>query len=159
MRQNRLFITTQNLLEKIVELMKKENLPNPYSLRWLDRVRLTEKTKIVVEVIDYVQTSNIVEDNQLVKCGLLVINQSLGTKKNNKKTPKNKKKEEPFRKRRIESNINELRKDVSLVERWETGMLWKENQKTKLDHLYRVKVKRKGFKLGFKEQLKTYATN
>ena len=66
---------------------------------------------------------NIVEDNQLVKCGLLVINQSLGTKKNNKKTPKNKKKEEPFRKRRIESNINELRKDVSLVERWETGML------------------------------------
>ena len=66
---------------------------------------------------------NIVEDNQLVKCGLLVINQSLGTKKNNKKPPKNKKKEEPFRKRRIESNINELRKDVSLVERWETGML------------------------------------
>ena len=87
-------------------------------------MRLTEKTKIVVEVIDYVQTSNIVEDNQLVKCGLLVINQSLGTKKKKKKKKtKNKKKEEPFRKRRIESNINELRKDVSLVERWETGML------------------------------------
>ena len=39
----------------------------------------------MVEVIDYVQTSNIVEDNQLVKCGLLVINQSLGTKKKKKK--------------------------------------------------------------------------
>ena len=78
----------------------------------------------MVEVIDYVQTSNIVEDNQLVKCGLLVINQSLGTKKKKKKkNPKKKKKEEPFRKRRIESNINELRKDFSLVERWETGML------------------------------------
>ena len=32
----------------------------------------------MVEVIDYVQKSNIVEDNQLVKCGLLVIKQSLG---------------------------------------------------------------------------------
>ena len=32
----------------------------------------------MVEVIDYVQTSNIIEDNQLVKCGLLVITQSLG---------------------------------------------------------------------------------
>ena len=41
---------------------------------------------------------------------------------NNKKKKKNKKIEEPFWKRRIESNINELRKDVSLVERWETGM-------------------------------------
>ena len=77
----------------------------------------------MVEVIDYVQTSNIIEDNQLVKCGLLVITQSLGIiiiiiikKKKNKKI------EEPFWKRRIESNINELRKDVSLVERWETGM-------------------------------------
>ena len=56
-------------------------------------MRLTEKTKIVVEVIDYVQTSNIVEDNQLVKCGLLVINQSLGTKKKKKKK-KNEKQEE-----------------------------------------------------------------
>ena len=82
---------------------------------------MTEKTKLVVEVIDYVQTSNIIEDNQLVKCGLLVITQSLGIIIIIKKK-KNKKIEEPFWKRRIESNINELRKDVSLVERWETGM-------------------------------------
>ena len=47
----------------------------------------------MVEVIDYVQTSNIVEDNQLVKCGLLVINQSLGTKKKKKKKKKEKKEE------------------------------------------------------------------
>ena len=55
-------------------------------------MRLTEKTKIVVEVIDYVQTSNIVEDNQLVKCGLLVINQSLGTKKTTKNPRKTRRK-------------------------------------------------------------------
>ena len=88
------------------------------------------------EVIDSVQASNITEDNKLVKCGALVITQLLGTKEIN-----NKKKEEPFWKR---SNINAFRKYVSLIERWETGMLRKESQKTRLDHLYRVK--RKGYK-------------
>ena len=57
---------------------------------------------------------------------------------------KNKKKEEPFWRRRIESNINALRKDASLIERWETGMLRKESQKTRLDHVYLSK--RKGYK-------------
>ena len=59
------------------------------------------------------------------------------------------KKEEPFWKRRIQSNINALRKDVSLNERWERGMLRKESQRTRLDHLYRVK--RKGYKRAIEE--------
>ena len=91
------------------------------------------------EVLDSVQTRNITENNKLVKCGGLIITQLLGIKE-----IRNKKKEEPFWKRRIESKINALRKDVSLIERSETGMLRKESQKTKLDHLYRVK--RKGYK-------------
>ena len=37
-------VEKQNLLEKIVELMKKDNLPNPQNLRRIDRVRLKEKT-------------------------------------------------------------------------------------------------------------------
>ena len=92
--------------------MKKDNLPKPQNLRRIDRVRLKEKTKLVDEVIDSVQTSNITEDNKLVKCGTLVITQLLGIKE-----IRNKEKEEPFWKRRIESNINALRKDVSLIER------------------------------------------
>ena len=69
---------------------------------------------------------------------------------------KNKKKEEPFWKRRIESNINTLRRDVSLIERWQTGMLKMESQKTRLDNLYRVK--RKGSKRAteeLKQRIKT----
>ena len=62
---------------------------------------------------------------------------------------RNKKKEEPFWKRRIESKINALRKDVRLTERCKTGMLRKESQKTRLDHLYRVK--RKGYKRAAEE--------
>ena len=64
------------------------------------------------EVKDSVQTSNITEDNKFIKCGVLIITQLLGIKE-----IRNKKKKEPLWKRRIESNINALRKDVSLIER------------------------------------------
>ena len=124
--------------------MKKDNLPNPQNLRRIDRVRLKEKTELVGEVIDSVQASNIIEDNKLVKYGALVITQLLGIKE-----IRNKKKEEPFWKRRIESKINALHKDVSLTERCKTGMLRKESQSTRLDHLYRVK--RKGYKRAAEE--------
>ena len=105
-------VEKQTILEKIAELMKKDSLPNPKNLRRIDRVRLKEKTKLVDEVLDSVQTSNITEDNKLVKCRTLVITQLLGIKE-----IRNKKKEEPFWKRRTESKINALRKDVSLIER------------------------------------------
>ena len=74
------------------------------------------------------QTSNITEDNKLIKCGALVITQLLGTKEINKK------KEEHSGKEEFSQN-NALRKDVSLIERWEKGMVGKESQKTRLDHL------------------------
>ena len=57
------------------------------------------------EVIDSVQTSNITEDNKLVKCAVSYY--PIVRNKRNKKQE-----EEPFWKRRIESNINALRKDV-----------------------------------------------
>ena len=62
---------------------------------------------------------------------------------------KNKKTKEPFKKRRIQSKINALHKDVSLNERWETGMLRKESQMTRLDHLLRIK--KQGYKRVAKE--------
>ena len=107
-------------------------------------MRLKEKIKLVDEVLDSAQTSNITEDNKFVKCGVLVITQLLEIKE-----IRNKKKEEPFWKRRIESKINALRKDVNLTERCKTGMLRKESQKTRLDNLYRVK--RKGYKRAAEE--------
>ena len=130
--------------EKIIELMKKDNLPNPQNLRRINRVRLMEKTELLDEVLNSVKASNIIEDNKLVRYGALVIAQLLGIKE-----IRNKKKEEPFWKKRSESNINALCKDVSLIERLETGILRKESQKARLDHLYRVK--RKGYKRAAKE--------
>ena len=69
-------VKKQNILQKFFELMKKENLLNSQNLRIIDRVKLKEKTKLVDEVIDSVQTSNITED-KLVKYGALVFTQLL----------------------------------------------------------------------------------
>ena len=82
------------------------------------------------EVTSSVQTSNITDDNKLIKCESLVITQLLGIDE-----MKNKKKEDSFQKRRIESNINAPCKYVSLIEKWEIGIMRKESQKTRLDHL------------------------
>ena len=59
-------VEKQDILGKIAELTKKDKLPNPQNLRRIDRVKLKEKTKVMDEVIDYVQTSNITEHNKLV---------------------------------------------------------------------------------------------
>ena len=104
-------VEKQNILEKFFELMKKDNLPNPQNLKRIDRVKLNKKIKLADEVIDSVQTINITDGNKLVKCGTLSITQLLGIKE-----IYNKKKEEPIWKRRTESNINALNKDVSLIE-------------------------------------------
>ena len=77
---------------------------------------MKENSENVDEVIDSVEASNITEDNKLVKCGALVITQLLGIKEYQTRRKKN-----HSGKEKIESNINALRKDVSLIERWETG--------------------------------------
>ena len=77
----------QNILEKIVELMKKYNLRSQQNLIRIDRVRLKEKNKFMGEVIDSVHTNTITKENNLVKCRTLVITKMLGIKeiKNNRK--------------------------------------------------------------------------
>ena len=162
-------VQKQNIFGKIVKLVKKDILSNPKNLRRIDKVRLKEKTKLVNDVIDSVQTSNITEDNNYVEFGALVITQLLGIKE-----IKDKKKKERFWEIRIESKLNALRKYVSLIERWGTGMLRKESQKVRLDHLYRVKktgykrtaeelkqqIKAKDATLGqYKNRVKQYQQN
>ena len=85
-----------------MEPIIKENLPNPENLKRINRMRLKEKTKLMDEVIDSVQTGNITEGKKLVKCWGWVITKLLGIKE-----IKNKK-EEPFWKKIIESNVNKL---------------------------------------------------
>ena len=54
---------------------------------------------------------------------------------------KSKERKAILKKKGIESIINALRKDFSLIERCKKRMLRKESRKTRLDHLYRFKMK------------------
>ena len=91
------------ILEKVVDLMKKDDLPNPQNLRRIDRLKMKNKTRLVNEVIGLIETHHITETNKLIKCGALVINQLFGVKE-----IKRKKQEGPFWKRRIEEKIQAL---------------------------------------------------
>ena len=52
-------VAKQNIREKIIELMKRDNLVNFQNAKRIHRVRLKEKTKFVDKVIDSVWTSSI----------------------------------------------------------------------------------------------------
>ena len=69
------------------KLLAKEEtqISRPQSVGRIDRVTLKEKTKLVDEVIESVQASNITEYSKLVKCGALLIIQLLGIKEINNK--------------------------------------------------------------------------
>ena len=55
-------------IEKLVEPMKKDKLPTPpFPPRKIKSMKLKVKTKLVGEVIDAVQTSSIIEENNLIK--------------------------------------------------------------------------------------------
>lgn len=81
--------------------MKKDN-SSPYNLKRTDRITLKEKAKLVDQVMDAVETSNFAEDNNLIKCGALVITPLTVIKE-----IKHKKGKEPFwKKKGIESFIS-----------------------------------------------------
>ena len=91
---------SKTYLETLVEVMKKDKLPKAQNLRKSNKMRLKEKTKLVEYVIHIVHAGNITVKTKLIKCRALFIFQLLGIN--------NKENEEPFWKRRTESNTNVL---------------------------------------------------
>ena len=108
------------IFTQIIELMESNDLPNPPNLRRIDRRRLKEAVIKVNDVISAVKTDDITQTNRLIKpVGAIVTAKIPGVKQ---ETTQNIRKE-PFWKRRIERKIDQLRKDVSLIERWKEGIL------------------------------------
>ena len=91
------------ILEKVVDLTKKDDLPYTQNLRRIGRLKMKDKTRLVHEVIGLIETHDITETNKLIECGALVITQLFGEKEIKKK-----KQEGPFWKRRIEEKIQAL---------------------------------------------------
>ena len=104
------------------------------------------KTTAVNRVLKQVTPSNITESRNLIQAASSLVGELLGAKKSTTKP-----KQEPWWKRRIEKDIEFLRKDMSVIESWFSGK-WKNRSKVKMEYLnrkYHLK------KLGFKTAIET----
>ena len=86
----------------------------PRSLKHIDRKKLREATQ-EVNVLAYIQTTDVTETNRLVRAGAIFVVRMLGVKKRANATNK-----EPIWKRRIKSQIDLLRRDISKLQRGKT---------------------------------------
>ena len=116
------------------KLGKKEQLEQ-VNLRSVDRRKVREKTKLVNEVINKIQTKDISETNSLILAGANVVAELVGMKKRKIKA------KQPWWKKRILMQISTLRKDLSRIEEWKKDKLYKENVKTDLEKRYYVRNK------------------
>ena len=131
------------MIKIICELPKKKEKITNVSFRKVDRKKLREITSDVNKVLKYIMTND-VETNDLINDVAVYVNQRLGLKQR-----KDKVSQEPFWKRRIQRDINELRKTVGKLDRYAKGQI--KNMK-KLEQICKKHhVKKKGVKVVMEE--------
>ena len=133
------------IFTRLKELVTSEEKPI-FNLKTFNRYDVMAKTTAVNNLLKYFAPSNITETRNLIQAASSLVGELLGAKK-----PTGKPKQEPWWKRRIEKDIDSLRKDLSVIESWFYGK-WKNRSKTKMDSLnkkYHLK------KLGFMNAIET----
>ena len=126
--------------QEILTILKKKledvGQLKPVNLRNIDRRSLKEKTKRVNEVIGKLESETITDTNNLILAGANAVADLIQTK-----VRKGKNEKVPWWKRRIQSQIDSLRKDISKLDQWNRNKLRKENVKEKLNEKYKVNAK------------------
>ena len=100
-------VITEEIVE-VFERRKKDNLP---ALRGIPKKNLLEETAKVDNVLCKFKTHNITKTNELFYAIAVVVTNRLGVKINNAAERKG-----PMQRRRLQSKIKELRKDLSQLE-------------------------------------------
>ena len=132
------------MIKTICELSKKKEKITNVSFRKADRKKLREITSNVNKVLKYIMISDVTETNDLINDVAVYLNQRLGLKQR-----KDKVSQEPFWKRRIQRDSNELRKTVGKLDRYAKGQI--KNMK-KLEQICKKHhVKKKGVKVVMEE--------
>ena len=98
------------MVRRIVELMNNMEGEAACDFKKVDKSRVDEETKRVNSVLKYIETKSISETNKLLKAVSIYIAERLGIK--NKRGSK--RNNEPWWKRRIENDIDILRKDSNI---------------------------------------------
>ena len=103
------------IFTRLKELVTSEEKPI-FNLKTFNRYDVMAKTTAVNNLLKYFAPSNITETRNLIQAASSLVGELLGAKK-----PTGKPKQEPWWKRRIEKDIDSLRKDLSVIESWFYG--------------------------------------
>ena len=87
-------------------LNKRERTRLP-SLRGIEKGKLYAAPKKIDIVMGKVKLSNITETNNLIYCGAALVTETLGINRNSKR-----KRQEPWRRRRLEGQLRDLNRDL-----------------------------------------------
>ena len=132
------------MIKIICELSRKKKKITNISFRIADRKKLREITGNVNKVLEYIMTVDVTETNDLINAVAVYVSQRLGLKQR-----KDEVSQEPFWKRRIQRDINELRKTVGKLDRYLRGQI---KDVKKLEQIFKKHyVKRKGIKVVMEE--------
>ena len=95
-------------IAEVIERGRKDKLP---ALKYVPKKKLLEETAKADKVLSKFKTHSITKTNELFYAGAVVVTNRLGVK-----IDKVAGRKEPMWKRRLQSNIKELRKDLSQIE-------------------------------------------
>ena len=133
------------IMRMMQEKLSKEEMQQPMSLRFIDRKKLKEKTLQVDKIIPYLGTNNLFQCNKILKAAGCVVERLVGVKK--KRITRGK--TEPWWKKRLINQINELRKEIGKLESCKNNTMKNEELRARLTAKY--KVKQRGYKVIIEE--------
>ena len=129
----------QLIIAQLNEILAGGRNTDGISFKKVDMNTLNRTTAKVNRVIELIETKNIAQTNNLIKAGGVWVADKLGLKKY-----EGGKKKDPWRKRRIEEDIKQLKKDMNIFERVMKGQIGARKEgKAKLVE-EKHSVKRKG---------------
>ena len=132
------------MIKSICELSKKKKKITNVSFRNADRKKLREITGNVNKVLKCIMTIDVTETNDLINAVAVYVSQRLGLKQR-----KDEVSHEPFWKRRIQRDINEMWKTVGKLDRYARGQI---KDVKKLEQIFKKHyVKKKGVKVVMEE--------
>ena len=128
----------KGILNRIKEIISQGEYKEVTSFKKVDRWQLNTITQKVNKVIEHIETRNITETNNLMRAISTFVAEKLGLKKGRRENQH----KEPWWKRRIERDINELRKHISIMDRERKGEL--RSRRTYQEIMKKYQVDRKG---------------
>ena len=139
-----------NILRVLSDKMKKQDHEPPQNLKTINKSSLKKEIDAVNSVLKHIETRTITETNKLLVVAANLVTERLGLKR-----PKEKLTKEPWWRRRIKTKIEQLRKDISRLERVVKGECTRANVVESLERKYKLSKKGKPVVL---EELKQRVT-